>query len=227
MVIKNFFKVFHRCIVKLENILALNNTRAERYLPYYQDYIGQRQLILDVGCGSGEFGEAFAIAGSSVISLDLSKSQLKKCNKDKFERICGDGQHLPFSHELFDCVLSFSLMEHLPMPSVHAKECYRVLRQNGYAIFQLPNLQYIVEPHTKVPLMSALPKRFQAKILHKLNYAYVNFSLTINKAPVFLINEGFRLLKIKKIYHLKMMKILPIAPAYMLILRKPQSNKTR
>lgn len=226
MALKNIFKVFHRFVVRLENILALNNTRSERYLPYFTDCIGQRQLILDIGCGSGEFGATFANSGSRVISLDLSKSQLKKCNKTKCERICGDGQHLPFSHELFDCVLSFSLMEHLPLPSIHAKECYRVLRQNGHAIFQLPNLQYIIEPHTKMPLMSALPKRFQTKILHRLNYEYVNFSLTINKALVCLIDEGFRLFKVEKIFHLQIMKIIPIAPAYILILKKPQLMKT-
>jgi SAM-dependent methyltransferase len=206
--------------VTLENTFKLNKTRATRYLLYFENYVEKAQIILDLGCGSGEFGECFAACGSRVISLDLDKNQLRKCEDTYLERICGDGQCIPFREQTFDCILSFSLMEHLQFPRIHAKESYRVLRPNGIGIFQLPNLQYLIEPHTKLPLFSLLPKSVQLMVFRRLNYSYLNMSLTINKGLAILIDEGFTLKLVAKIFHLRIMQILPIAPAYIFVLKK-------
>jgi hypothetical protein len=45
-------------------------------------------------------------------------------------------------------------------------------------------------------------------------------SVTVNQALGLLLNEGLRLDKSLKLYHLKVMKLLPIAPSYMFILKK-------
>jgi hypothetical protein len=61
------------------------------------------------------------------------------------------------------------------------QELCRVLKQGGVAIIQLPNLQYLFEPHTKLPLLGFMPKQVQLKILRMMNYAYINFDVTIKK----------------------------------------------
>ena len=58
-------------------------------------------------------------------------------------------------------MFSLSLMEHLEDPEKHVRELYRILKPNGTVVLQLPNLQYIFEPHSKWPLLCLFPKSFQ------------------------------------------------------------------
>jgi hypothetical protein len=100
------------------------------------------------------------------------------------------------------------------------QELYRVLKQGGAAIIQLPNLQYLFEPHTKWPLLGFMPKRIQSRILRMMDYLYINFDVTIKNALLMLQKSGFKLEKTVKVYHLGIMKLLPLASAYIFITRK-------
>jgi SAM-dependent methyltransferase len=115
---------------------------------------------------------------------------------------------------------SLSLLEHLGNPAECVQELYRVLKQGGVAIIQLPNLQYLFEPHTKLPLLGLMPKRVQSKILRMIDYSYINFDVTVKNALLILQKSGFKLEKAVKVYHLGIMKLLPVAPAYIFIARK-------
>jgi len=65
-----------------------------------------------------------------------------------------------------------------------------------------------------------MPKRVQSKILRMMNYAYINFDVTVKNALLMLQKSGFELREIVKVYHLGVMKLLPLAPAYIFIARK-------
>jgi SAM-dependent methyltransferase len=119
---------------------------------------------------------------------------------------------------------SLSLLEHLENPAKCVQELYRVLRQGGVAIIQLPNLQYLFEPHTKLPLLGLMPKWVQSRILRMMNYAYINFDVTVKNSLLMLQKSGFELREIVKVYHLGVMKLLPLAPAYIFITRKVGGN---
>jgi SAM-dependent methyltransferase len=97
---------------------------------------------------------------------------------------------------------SLSLLEHLENPAKCVQELYRVLRQGGAAIIQLPNLQYLFEPHTKLPLLGFMPKWAQSRILRMMDYAYINFDVTIKNALLILQKSGFKLEETVKVYHL-------------------------
>jgi ubiquinone/menaquinone biosynthesis C-methylase UbiE len=87
----------------------------------------------------------------------------------------------------FHCVMarwtqfSLTLLEHLENPDKCVQELYRVLKQGAAAIIQLPNLQYLFEPHTKLPLLGFMPKRVQSRIVKMIEYAYINFDVTVKK----------------------------------------------
>ncbi|MEM2240325.1 MAG: hypothetical protein QXL27_08520 [Candidatus Bathyarchaeia archaeon] len=53
-----------------------------------------------------------------------------------------------------------------------------------------------------------------------MNYPYVNMDLTIKRALRLLSERGFTLRKIEKIYHVRVMRLIPWAPAYIFILEK-------
>lgn len=192
------------------------------YLNCFESYVKNAGTVVDVGCGSGVFSRAFENNQHLIVALDLDRSQLRKHKGRIVERVCGDAHCLPFYESSVDCVLSISIMEHLLKPDLYTKEVHRILRENGVLVVQLPNLQYPVEPHTKWPLLFILPKSLQSKVLNMLDYAYVNMNFTVKQALKLLGNEGLKLIKSEKLYHLKIMKLFPMAPSYIFILEKRQ-----
>jgi hypothetical protein len=65
-----------------------------------------------------------------------------------------------------------------------------------------------------------MPKRVQSRILRMMNYAYINFDVTVKNALLMIQKSGFELEKTLKVYHLGVMKFLLSAPAYIFIARK-------
>jgi hypothetical protein len=53
-----------------------------------------------------------------------------------------------------------------------------------------------------------------------IDYPYINMSVMIKNALLMLQKSGFELEKTVKVYHLGVMKLLPLAPAYIFIARK-------
>jgi predicted SAM-dependent methyltransferase len=118
-------------------------------------------------------------------------------------------------------MFSLSLIEHLKEPEKHIKEIHRVLKRKGIFIIQIPNLQYIFEPHSKWPFLFLFPRRIQLIIFKTLNYPlFVNMKVNIKKTLLLLQEEKFKIREIKKVYHLTIMKLLPIAPSYIIISEK-------
>jgi len=50
-----------------------------------------------------------------------------------------------------------------------------------------------------------------------IDYPYVNMEVTIKNTLSMLQKAGFKLKEIVKVYHLGIMKLLPLAPAYIFI----------
>jgi hypothetical protein len=53
-----------------------------------------------------------------------------------------------------------------------------------------------------------------------IDYSYINFDVTVKNALLILQKSGFKLEKAVKVYHLGIMKLSPVAPAYIFIARK-------
>jgi ubiquinone/menaquinone biosynthesis C-methylase UbiE len=193
-------------------------------LSHFKRYVDEAEVIVDVGCGSGAFSKALVCEKRLVIALDIEKRLLKEVEGSFIERMCADAHNLPLRDSSVDCVLSFSLLEHLKDPRRSVEELYRVLKYGGTAVIQLPNLQYPFEPHTKWPLLCLMPKKLQKRILKMIGCSYVNMEVTIKNALSMLEEAGFKLKETVKVYHLGIMKLLPQAPAYIFMARKIRQN---
>ena len=217
----NISKLTYYSIAGLSNHLHLYEARTNMYLGYIKQYVEKSNVLVDIGCGSGVFSRAFEDGQRLIIALDVDEKLLKNIKGMTSERICGDAQCLPICTNSIDCVFSISVMEHLPKPEAYVKEIYRILKNRAIVIVQLPNLQYLFEPHSKWPLLFLFPKSLQSKILRMLGCTYfLNMSVTLKQALKLLLTEGLNLNKSLKLYHLKIMKLLPIAPSYIFIFRK-------
>ena len=95
--------------------------------------------VLEIGCGRGDFLNAFKEAGliCSGIDRDLTainfspNLEIKICDLEK--------ENIPYKNEYFDIVYHKSLIEHLYSPNHLMEETYRVLKKNGKLIILTPD----------------------------------------------------------------------------------------
>ena len=92
----------------------------------------QRELFLDLGCGTGnvlKFGKKYF---KRAIGVDISFNMLKQAKKNNLEVIQGDILFLPFKSSLFDVVSIFSVLHHLYDYLQIFKQINRVLNTGGF-----------------------------------------------------------------------------------------------
>jgi ubiquinone/menaquinone biosynthesis C-methylase UbiE len=82
----------------------------------------QNDLVLDAGCGTGELSLIAQNMGGHVVSVDFTKSYLKRVPKNIENRVCASLNCLPFKTTAFDIVMCADVIEHLP-------ECDKVLKE--------------------------------------------------------------------------------------------------
>jgi len=211
-------KLFYRSVVGLLSKLRVYEERTDTYVRLFERWISSAGVLLDVGCGTGAFSRAVASGGRLVVALDIDESVLRKIDaSESIERVCADAQSLPFRDGSVDCALAISLLEHLERPEKCVEGLFRVLKRGGVVVVQLPNFQYVFEPHSKWPLLCLMPRRFQRKIFELLNYPYVNMEVSVKRILSTFQFSGFGIRELVKVYHLGLMKLLPVPPAYIFV----------
>lgn len=94
--------------------------------------IDLKHPILDIGCGFGEFAEAFVDDYIDMGIDSASKDLFTAAKKKLYNNLTlGDARNMPFSDNTFSTVISISTMEHIPDVDKVFKEVYRVLKPNG------------------------------------------------------------------------------------------------
>jgi 2-polyprenyl-3-methyl-5-hydroxy-6-metoxy-1,4-benzoquinol methylase len=97
---------------------------------------------LEIGCGTGNFTEAFAASGADILALDISEDLLARARErhlpgnvrfvcQPFETLDEDGQ--------FDAVIGSSVLHHLDIRPALA-EIFRLLKPGGMMAFAEPNM---------------------------------------------------------------------------------------
>ncbi len=97
--------------------------------------------ILEIGCGIGSVVSELSGQGYDITGTDISGEAiaygLKKYGDIKLQ--VQPAEILKFEDETFDIVLSFDLFEHIARVDRHISEVFRVLRKDGFYLFQTPN----------------------------------------------------------------------------------------
>jgi ubiquinone/menaquinone biosynthesis C-methylase UbiE len=102
--------------------------------------------ILDIGCGWGEFAEAFGV--NIDMGVDISPADLHAAAKGKMYKnlTLADARDLPFAENSYGSIFSISTFEHITDTPSLLREMHRVLRPGGTMAITLETKE--VDRHT-------------------------------------------------------------------------------
>ena len=101
----------------------------------YYRLFGPARRILDLGCGSGDFGRYRPSRDVEVHGIDLDQGAVTSAARFEIA-MQGDleGSPLPFEDGYFDAVLARDILEHLREPWLTLREVHRILRPGGVIV---------------------------------------------------------------------------------------------
>ena len=85
-------------------------------------------LLLDLGCGTGNYTTALLQIAKNVIGIDLSKGMIEQARAKypAIQFIHGDITSLPFDSEIFDGAFSIQVLHHIKKKEILLNEAHRV-----------------------------------------------------------------------------------------------------
>ncbi len=117
------------------------------FLTFFPDLAGKRVFKTDLwdeakntrilNWAAQQGAEAFGLDISSEILTEACRSF--ESPKAKIGCIVSDLREIGFKDESFDFIYSMGTVEHFPEYRQAIRECFRVLRKGGKAIFGVPN----------------------------------------------------------------------------------------
>jgi ubiquinone/menaquinone biosynthesis C-methylase UbiE len=143
----------------------LSRFEVNRYQACYGLLPPNKERLLDVGCGDGEFLFMAKAKFEECYGVDVSPLRIERAKEKSKERQDGGSFHfyecdvdeeLPFSESFFDAVSCIAVLEHLFNPPNAVEEIHRVLKPNGVFIVEVPNIAWI--PYRIQLLLGKLPQ---------------------------------------------------------------------
>ncbi len=125
-------------------------SQLEIYLPFIQELkrFYPQSLLLDLGCGRGEWLELLREHGVHAYGVDSNEQFISMAKQRGLDVLCADGlAHLKQLPDQSASVLSaFHLVEHLTFTELHVlvREAHRILVPGGILIMETPNSENIL-----------------------------------------------------------------------------------
>ena len=96
-------------------------------------HIDKNSMILDIGCGTGNYTHALQKTSKEVIGLDLSLGMLVQAIAKHVDLsfIWCDVRSLPFRYEVFNGAFAIQVLHHVKEKEQFLKETCRVLKENA------------------------------------------------------------------------------------------------
>jgi SAM-dependent methyltransferase len=136
------------------------------YLPKLVDFSAYRgRTLLEVGCGIGTDLVRFARGGALVSGVDLSTTAIELAKQNfavhgvtAHDLRVANGEALPYADASFDVVYGHGVVQYTADAGRLVRECHRVLKPGGEAIFMVYN---------RVSWLNALSKLMKVQLEHE------------------------------------------------------------
>lgn len=163
----------------LKNPLAqLRKSRFQIY-KFFQKSRNNR-FLLDVGCGNGLFTVSMTELFNFVVGIDVSKAMIKRCRERKanMDFIVASATNIPLKDNVFNAVLSLSLLQHLRTKQNVEKTLKEISRTttNGALIF----LTFWDTPNSPTEFVKEILKKEKYKLHQSLmsKFQFTGFQFT-------------------------------------------------
>ncbi len=120
--------------------------RANGFTRDLDDAIPPRATVVEVGCGTGQMSLFLAVAGRSVVGVDLTWASLglaesfrRKAGIPSAQFVRANVFRLPFADASVDVVISNGVLHHTANPRAGFAELARIVRPGGYVLVGLYN----------------------------------------------------------------------------------------
>ena len=107
--------------------------------------LGDRKVI-DIGCGGGILAESMAMAGATVIGIDMAEGPLAVARLHQHESDAQVEYRQATAEELaaeepgtYDVVTCLEMLEHVPDPSQVIRSCAELVKPGGHVFFSTIN----------------------------------------------------------------------------------------
>lgn len=135
---------------------------SEQY--YSKDYVGRRNLkdlfsyrfrllkkyfkpqgkLLEIGAASGDFLHLMQDVGYEVYGVELSTRAAKQSQLNYGIKLSiGTLHEAAFSDNMFDYVVMYHVLEHVPDPLATLKEVWRIMKPGARVLIEVPNIQSV------------------------------------------------------------------------------------
>jgi SAM-dependent methyltransferase len=115
---------------------------------FYEHELGpvQDKLVLEYGCGQGDFALWLLDQGATVFGIDISEFNIKRCEEkaigrnlspNRYKFMVMNAHETTFPDKFFDRVVGNGILHHLELPAA-MMEIDRILKPGAKAIFQEP-----------------------------------------------------------------------------------------
>lgn len=172
----------------------------QRRLQMILDAAGVRVsgVVLENGCGVGEYLRRLQEYGGRVSGLDYDFERVRDTTAQGLNAIQAAGEHLPYTANQFDLVISNEVIEHVQDDVRAITEIVRVLKPGGRLILFCPNRGYPFETHGiywkgkyhfgNIPMVNYLPDALRNKLApHVRVYRAQDLARLFTNLPVRLV----------------------------------------
>lgn len=114
--------------------------KSDRFQQQVENLLKEDAIVLDAGCGSGEFGVLgkCSTRPKKIIGMDISAEALA-LNQTVDESVVGSLESIPLPDNSVDLVVCESVFEHLEYPEPVFEEFSRILKKDGHLVMRTFN----------------------------------------------------------------------------------------
>ncbi|MBU3820629.1 class I SAM-dependent methyltransferase [Flavobacteriaceae bacterium XHP0103] len=121
----------------------------KRKLNLVNSLANEKENLLDVGCGTGDFLNVCKINGWNVLGVEPDEDARSIANQKVGDKVFGSEQLHQLEPNTFDVITLWHVLEHLPEPGKDLAIFKKLLKPEGVLIIAVPNYKSFDAMHYK------------------------------------------------------------------------------